>query len=520
MQGEFDPRRRELAADPHRPAYHYLAPANWMNDPNGTLFWRGRYHLFYQYNPYGAYHGGDTGTMHWGHAVSDDLVHWRDLPIALAPEPGSPDRDGCYSGAAFIDRGGVPTAIYHGVAPGREGGICLASSDDELLERWSKHPANPVIPNPTAADEYQVAGAPCAWVEGDTYYAITGGTTPPRVRPPITPGDYLGRADSRDVAYLFRSRDLEHWEYLHPFYKGGRFTEGGEDIGCPDFFPLGDRHVLLFTSHLRGAQYYVGRYADRRFVAQRHKRFTMAETERLGVFAEGLTLRDDRGRRILFGRVHEGVYGHVQRAWGWAGVITLPMVLTLSDAGRVQVAPVPELEALRGAHAEVADLDIAAGADLPLETVQGDRLELALSFQWQDAEEFGLKVRCSPDGREQTLIRVRATDWVGLRDPRQPRRRRAELIVDTSRSSVGPEVADRGSQRCPLEVGDDGRVELRVFVDRSMVEVFAGGEHYLVKRVYPASREAMGVQLYARGGGARLLRLDAWEMQPIWPLEE
>ena len=137
MQGEFEPRRRELAADPHRPAYHYLAPANWMNDPNGTLFWRGRYHLFYQYNPYGAYHGGASGTMHWGHAVSKDLVHWDDLPIALAPEPGSPDRDGCYSGAAFIDRAGVPTAIYHGVAPGREGGICLASSDDELLERWT-----------------------------------------------------------------------------------------------------------------------------------------------------------------------------------------------------------------------------------------------------------------------------------------------------------------------------------------------------------------------------------------------
>ena len=339
------------------------------------------------------------------------------------------------------------------------------------------------------------------------------------MRPPITPGDYLGRADSRDVAYLFRSHDLEHWEYVHPFYEGGRFTEGGEDIGCPDFFPLGDRHVLLFTSHLRGAQYYVGRYADRRFEAQRHMRFTMAETERLGVFAEGLTLRDDRDRRILFGRVHEGVYGHVQRTWGWAGVITLPMEMTLSDRGQVQVAPVPELETLRRDHREVADIDVAAGADLPLEMVSGDRLELAASFQWQDAEEFGLKVRCSPDGREQTLIRVRATDWVAYRDPQQQRRRQAELIVDTSRSSVSPEVADRGTQRCPVEVGDDGRVELRVFVDRSMVEVFAGGEHYLVKRIYPASRQATGVQLFARGGHARLLRLDAWEMQPIWPVE-
>ena len=519
MQGQFDPRRRELAADPHRPAYHYLAPANWMNDPNGTLFWRGQYHLLYQYNPFGAYHGGDTGTMHWGHAVSDDLVHWRDLPIALTPEPDSPDRDGCYSGAAFVNRDGIATAIYHGVAPGRAGGICLATSDDDLLEHWRKHPANPVIPNPTATDEYQVAGAPCAWVEGDTYYAIAGGCTPPRVRPVVTPGDYLGRPDSHDVAYLFRSHDLVHWEYLHPFYEGGRFTEGGEDAGCPDFFPLGDKHMLLFTSHLRGAQYYVGSYAGQRFVAERHQRFTFADTGRLGVFAEGLTLRDGRGRRILFGRVHEGVYSHVQREWGWAGVITLPMVLTLSDSGQVLIAPVPEIEALRRDHREVTGVAIKAGAEVQLDDVHGDRLELAASFEWQDAEEFGLKVRCSGDGREHTLIRIVATDWASHRDPLHPPTRRAELILDASRSSVSPQVSDRGAQRCPLEVTGDGRVDLRVFVDRSMVEVFVGGQHYLVKRVYPASRDAVGVRLYAHGGGATLHRLDAWQMEPIWPVE-
>ena len=99
-------------ADLHRPAYHFVPPSNWMNDPNGLIHWRGQYHLFYQYNPNGAFHG----TIHWGHAVSDDLVHWRDLPIALEPTPDGPDKDGVYSGCA-VDRDGVPTLMYTGVRP-------------------------------------------------------------------------------------------------------------------------------------------------------------------------------------------------------------------------------------------------------------------------------------------------------------------------------------------------------------------------------------------------------------------
>ena len=87
-QRDMDPRRLQLASDPYRPAYHFLAPINWMNDPNGTIFWKGRYHIFYQYNPNGAFHG----TIHWGHASSENLVHWTDHPIALPPGPEGADR--------------------------------------------------------------------------------------------------------------------------------------------------------------------------------------------------------------------------------------------------------------------------------------------------------------------------------------------------------------------------------------------------------------------------------------------
>ena len=150
-QSDIDPRRLKLVSDPYRPAYHFICPANWMNDPNGTIFWKGRYHIFYQYNPNGAFHG----TIHWGHASSADLVHWADHPIALPPGPDGADRDQCYSGAAFINKEGVPTFIYHGLPDG----ICLATSDDDLLINWEKHPANPIIPNPQAGDEYRIGGA-------------------------------------------------------------------------------------------------------------------------------------------------------------------------------------------------------------------------------------------------------------------------------------------------------------------------------------------------------------------------
>lgn len=122
-----------LTKDLHRPQYHFLPPANWMNDPNGMIQWRGQYHLFYQYNPAGPFHG----TIHWGYAMSPDLVQWRHLPVALAPTPGSADEDGCWSGVA-VDHDGIATIIYSGARRGVQR-ACLATSTDDNLVTWEKH---------------------------------------------------------------------------------------------------------------------------------------------------------------------------------------------------------------------------------------------------------------------------------------------------------------------------------------------------------------------------------------------
>src|SRR5882672_6191727 len=98
-----------LAADPLRPQCHLLPAKNWMNDPNGPIFWEGMYHMFFQYNPNAAV----WGDMHWAHAVSPDMIHWRHLPIALAPTPGWADAEGCFTGSA-VDDHGIATFIYTG----------------------------------------------------------------------------------------------------------------------------------------------------------------------------------------------------------------------------------------------------------------------------------------------------------------------------------------------------------------------------------------------------------------------
>lgn len=495
-KAEVDPRRLKLASDPYRPAYHYLAPANWLNDPNGTIFWKGRYHVFYQHNPNGAF----WGDMHWGHASSEDLVHWTDHPIALAPGPGGADRLHCFSGAAFVSREGKPTFFYHGVPDG----ICIATSHDDLLLRWEKHPANPVIPNPGPRDKYRINGTGCAWIEGDDYYAITGNSV-----------------ESPDAAYLFRSRDLAHWEYLHPLYIGGRFTDAGEDCAVPDFFPLGGKHVLLFASHLRGAQCYIGTYANHVFTPERHKRLVGGLFGRTGGMCEGLTLLDGAGRRILFGRISEARYGFVQRASGWSGIFSLPIVMSLTNEGELNLDPVPELESLRDNHRRVADLPLAAGAVVPLEGIRGDRLEIRAEFECGDAEEFGLAVRCSSNGEEQTLVRFTTNPHQLNPDSRQFNRSRwmiPALILDVTRSSVSPDVCNREPHQCQVPLADGEKVELRVFVDRSVVEVFANHRHYLCKRIYPARDDSLGVRVYSLGGTATLRSLDAWDMQAVWPI--
>jgi beta-fructofuranosidase len=396
--------RTALAGDPHRPRYHFVSPANWLNDPNGLIQWRGQYHLFYQYNPHGTF----SATKHWGHAVSADLIHWTDLPIALAPTPGTADEDGCYSGCIVVDQG-VPTLLYTGVRARRQRPCIAIGSDD--LQTWERHPGNPVIEAPPS--DLQIVGFRdhAVWREDDMWYQIVG-------------SGIHGRGGA---VLLFRSADLRIWEYMHPLCTGDQDRRTPVWTGimweCPDFFALGDRHVLVVSvfdnqrlgafAHLpmiHHAVSLVGSYAGHRFTPAH---------EALVDYGYSLyapqSFADEHGRRIMFGWLREERSGETQVAAGWSGAMSLPRVLSLSPQGHLDMAPAPEVECLRGRHQRWDNRALQATESVYLAGVRGDMIEVILDLALGDATEAGLSVRCAPDDTEETRIvydRSTLSSWV------------------------------------------------------------------------------------------------------------
>ncbi len=467
------------APERHRPIYHFSAPANWLNDPNGLLQWRGRYHVFYQYNPNGAFHG----TIHWGHAVSDDLVHWRDLAMALAPTPGGPDKDGVFSGCA-ADREGIPTLVYTGIFPEVQ---CLAEAtdpNDPDLTVWRKHPANPVIGAPPA--ELQVAGFrdPFVWREADGWYCAIGS----------------GIKGGGGLVLLYRSPDLVHWEYLHELCRGEP-DESGLMWECPNFFPIDGKHALLVSSiPLNKVLCLVGDYSQHRFTPER-----TSILDNGGSFYAPQVMLDDHGRRLMWGWLRETRSSQAQMAAGWSGVLSLPTELLMNNEGTLYSRPVAELTSLRAAHSQYRDVTLRPEQDDRLESVAGTRMEIQAVFEPGTARQVGLHLFQSRDGVERTSVFLDCD--------------RRELVIDRERASLDPGTV-RDVRSAPLRLTPDGLLALHVFLDGSVIEVFANDQLCLTSRVYPTLTDSRGVRPFVNVGSAELRSLDVWDMLSIWPSGE
>ncbi|MBI5957667.1 MAG: glycoside hydrolase family 32 protein, partial [Chloroflexi bacterium] len=370
MPDEHLSRRPQFKQDRHRPLYHFLPPAHWMNDPNGLIQWQGEVHLFYQHNP----HGPLWGTIHWGHAVSRDLVHWQDLPLALAPSPGGPDKDGCWSGCA-IEHEGQCVLFYTGDFPQVQ---CMATSDDMIT--WHKYTQNPVIAAPPPV--LDVVGTPWdlrdpwVWREGNFWNMMLGS----------------GLKDQGGAVLLYQSTDLIHWTFVQPILTG-RLAPDGAVWECPNLFSLNERDVLLISEQpeSRHTYYLVGDYVDHQFIPS-----VQGKTDYGPYFYAALTLLDDRQHRLMWGWLKEGRTLDAQRNSGWSGVMSLPRVLTVRSDGRLGMAPAPELEILRHKSVLVENLTLTPGGGQPLARMNGDCLEILLEGRAVENTRFEILLRCSP----------------------------------------------------------------------------------------------------------------------------
>ncbi len=492
----------KIGDDPQRPVYHVLAQANWLNDPNGPIYHEGYYHLFFQHNPYKA----DFGPMGWGHVRSWDLVHWEHRPIAIMPTPESYDSAGVWSGSVVIHNG-TPTMMYSGV-----GNLTLYSSDDDLppsdkqripqgyyhefvleidrevqciatstdgLETWEKHPANPVIATTPAGLDLIGFRDPFLWPEDDGYWYVLLGS---------------GIKGKGGAALLYRSVDLINWEYLNPLYIG-KPEESGINWECPNFLDLSSKHMLVVSPHGRPI-YWLGDYVNHQFIP--HSSPTRLDWG--DAFYAPNSLQDPSGRWLMWGWVRETRSRDQYIAAGWASCLTLPREISLDNDNNLTIKPAVEIQKLRISCLFGSELSVTADNSDYLEGITGDHLEISCRVTKADCEKFGMQFRRTPDKEQMT-----------------------ELIYDFNASSLRlirdqstdmPEVTLAPCE-CELFLAYNESLNLTVFLDRSVIEIYANDRKCMTSRIYPTRKDALGLNLFTIGGEATT-QIKIWEIGSIW----
>ncbi len=496
--------REKLLADPYRPGYHFCVPEDkgLPGDSNGAFYANGRYHLMYLYNRSGS-------GFCWGHISSKDLIHWRHHPDAIGPGNGD---EGCFSGGGFVDDDGTAYLSYWMLWGDK--GIGLARSRDRHYDTWQKSDANPVIKSTEwgITETKGADGKPLilgsadptnVWKKDGKYYILTGNLLVLNKygRKPDSPKPFRG-----DHLYLFESQDLKGWAYKGEFYeRDPNWTDDSEDNMCPSFLPLPNspnggepsgKHLLLFISHNKGCQYYVGNYDMKgdKFIPTRHGRMTWVDNTYFAPEA----LIDGKGRQIMWTWLTDNPKG--EDAKGWSGVYGLPRSLWLGKDGTLRMQPVNDLEMLRCQEKTWNDVTLADGETKTLQSVIGDSCELEITIESTPAKRCGVKVRASAGGEEETPLYYDAEA--------------KQLVFDSTRSGVD---GRRTVERAPFAPPDGEPLKLRVFVDKSIVEVYANDRQAICRRVYPGRPDSLNIVLFGVGGTTKFGCVRTWEMMPANP---
>jgi len=485
--------------EPWRPQFHFTPATNWMNDPNGMVFYDGEYHLFYQFNPF----GDKWGHMSWGHAVSKDLVRWEHLPIALYEENDVM----IFSGSAVVDwkntsgfgKDGKPplVAIYTGHYTKKPlQNQHLAYSNDKG-RTWTKFSGNPVVDVKMA----DFRDPKVFWHEASARWVMT-----------------VALAKESKV-HFYTSPDLKQWKYVGEF--GGVGAMGGL-WECPDLFPLaieggGEKWVLIVNINPggpaggSGCQYFVGDFDGKHFKLDASARpatqpvlwADFGADFYAAVSWSDIPRRD--GRRLWLGWMSNWQYANDVPTSPWRSAMSIPRELGLrqtADGLRLVQTPVRELRNLRGKNHVLKKARITeANAWLQRLKLENGLLEIEAEFDSvPSAEELGLRIITGTN--ESTTVRC------------QPRQGSLTLDrIQSGRVDFHPKFP--AAHQAPLRFMD-GRVRLHLYLDTSSLEVFASnGETVLTDLILPASG-GRKLELFAQRGSISVRRLEIWELRSTW----
>jgi beta-fructofuranosidase len=447
-------------ADPARPVFHVTAPAQWINDPNGPIFYKGYYHLFYQLHPF----SDESGPKYWGHVRSRDLAKWEHLPIALWPSTEAGETE-VWSGCCTINGKGEPMIFYTSIAPGKSAGDhaeqWAAIGDDDLIH-WHKSPANPVLSEELhGGKKIYDWRDPFIFHDQKKTFLVTGGN--------------LNRARGGQAVvniYEAENAELTKWKYRGVLFQ----IPEGATAECPNFFKLGDRWVL-FVSPYGKVQYFVG---DFDAATCRFRPRTRGLLDYGSSFYAPNTMQVSDGRRLVWGWLNGFPGGH-----GWNGCLSLPRQLSLSREGELRQNPPPQLSKLRGKLVEWRNLHLENGGETL--TLPGtNTLEIRAEIDLQTAKSIELGIKG------------------GAKDARP-------IVVSFKDSEL--QVKDA---KAPLSLAKGGRkLNLRIFIDRSVLEVFANETACITKTIAPLDFNAT-LEIRADGGTANAKLVQAWPMKTIW----
>ena len=445
-------------ADPWHPIFHVTSPAQWMNDPNGPIFYKGYYHLFYQLTPF----SDESGIKYWGHVRSRDLATWEPLPIALWPSTELGE-ESIWSGCCTINGEGRPMTFYTSIGRGKSAfdqAVQWAATSDDDLSTWQKSPANPVLPEAVnGSTKIYDWRDPFIFHDGKKTFLVAG-------------GHLANNGNAAVNIYEAKNAGLTQWNYRGVLFH----IPGAPTAECPNFFKLGHEWVL-FVSPYGKVQYFAGRFdaAACRFYPR-----TQGFLDYGPNFYAPNTMQVPDGRRLVWGWLNGYPGGH-----GWNGCLSLPRQLGLSGDGQLRQSPAPQLTKLRGAAVKWRNVRLDNG---------GQTFALPPTNTWEISAEVDLQ---AAKGIQLQIVN-------GTRD---------SPAINISFDGAELQVLDA---QAPLSLKPGERtLNLRIFMDRSVLEVFANDTACITKIIAPFD-SAAALKIRAEDGVATVKRLEAWPMKTIW----